>query len=165
MTADYIVSSLPALSLEAPPPISWERFVEFSGLREADLSAWNDMETQLRNAAAEARAGDASFNHPAEGCSLYWKSRVAACFREADVAKRDLMIDKVWWDAAGELTPSWSPLGRGAIATYAIRLKLVLKRAKISKEAGSAAFEKMAGATDADFLQSVQNKAKADTKK
>ena len=165
MTADFIVSSLPALSLSAPPPISWEAFCEISALRESDMAAWEDLETQLKNAIAEARSGNSGFNRPATGCSLYWKNRIAACFRESDVAKRELLIDRVWWDAAGELTPSWSPLGRGAIATYAVRLKIVLKRAKISREAGGAVFEKMTGAANAGFPESAQKQAKADTKK
>ena len=89
MTTDYLVSSLPALAFGAPAPLSWERFRELAGDDGCALPpAWSDLETQLRNAVAEARGGE-RFKRPAEGCSVYWRDRVAACFQEKDVAKRD----------------------------------------------------------------------------
>jgi len=145
MSIDYIVTSLPTLSFGAPAPISWERFCEIAG-DDVIPSEWNDLETQLRNAQAEARGGDAT-RHPAVGCSLYWKNRLLACFQEKDVLKRDELIDKTWWDAAAELTSVASPLGKGALATYAVRLKIALKRSKISAEAGNAAFDRLTAET------------------
>ena len=147
MTVDYIVSSLPTLAFNAPAPISWEKFTqEGGGVPPPQEKEWNDLETQLRNAVAEARGGE-RFKRPAEGCSLYWKNRVLACFQEKDVAKRDELLDRVWWDAAGELTPPTEPLGPGALATYAIRLKIALKRSKISKDAGNASFDRLTAET------------------
>ena len=143
MSTDSLVSSLPALRFGEPPAITWERFVAECGGEVALPEAWNDLETQLRNAMAEARGGGEKFRHEAKGCSLYWKNRVLACFSEKDVLKRDEMLDRTWWDAAGELTPAASPLGVGALATYAVRLKIALKRAQISTEAGNAAFDKL----------------------
>ncbi len=145
MSTDYIVASLPALRFGEPPAITWEKF---ASLADVEIpSAWTDLETQLRNALVEARGGDAKFRHAADGCSLYWKSRVLACFQERDVLKRDELLDRVWWDAAGELTPPTSPLGRGALATYAIRLRIALRRAKISTDAGNAAFDRLTAET------------------
>ena len=151
MSTDYIVSSLPTLAFNAPAPLSWEKFCEIAGLQATQpelqaFTAWSDLETQLRNAVAEARGGE-RFKRPADGCSLYWKNRVLACFQEKDVAKRDELLDRVWWDAAGELTPSSEPLGKGALATYAIRLKIALKRSKISKDAGNASFDRLTAET------------------
>ena len=148
MSVDYIVASLPSLAFGAPAPISWEKFVAQAGSQPAGrlLAAWKDLETQLRNAMAEARNGE-SRKRPADGCSLYWKNRVLACFQEKDVLKRDELLDRVWWDAAGELTPPASPLGEGALATYAIRLKIALKRSQISKDAGNAAFDRLTAET------------------
>ena len=148
MSVDYIIASLPSLAFGAPAPISWEKFVVQAGSQPAGrlLAAWKDLETQLRNAMAEARNGE-SRKRPADGCSLYWKNRVLACFQEKDVLKRDELLDRVWWDAAGELTPPASPLGEGALATYAIRLKIALKRTKISKDAGNAAFDRLTAET------------------
>ena len=147
MSTDYIVSSLPTLAFNAPAPLSWEDFVaRGGGVPPQQAKTWADLETQLRNAAAEARGGE-RFKRPAEGCSLFWKNRVLACFQEKDVAKRDELLDRVWWDAAGELTPPSEPLGKGALATYAIRLKIALKRSLISKDAGNSAFDRLTAET------------------
>ena len=147
MSIDYIVSSLPSLACGAPAPISWEKFTKGGGgVPPPQAKAWADLETQLRNAVAEARGGE-RFKRPADGCSLYWKNRVLACFQEKDVAKRDELLDRVWWDSAGELTPPSEPLGKGALATYAIRLKIALKRSKISKDAGNASFDRLTAET------------------
>ena len=147
MSVDYIVSSLPSLVFGAPAPLTWEKFAEITGGGDALIPAkWTDLETQLRNAMAEARGGE-RFKRPADGCSLYWKNRVLACFQEKDVAKRDELLDRVWWDAAGELTPPSEPLGKGALATYAIRLKIALKRTNISGEKGNAAFDRLTAET------------------
>ncbi len=142
MSVDYIVSSLPALAFGAPAPMTREAFDALAGnAADGPLEQWRDLETQLRNAVAEARGG-ARWKRPARGCSIYWKGRIAACFQEKDVAKRDELIDKVWWDAAGELVPPASPLGAGALAAYSVRLAIAEKRSGISKESGVAAFEK-----------------------
>ena len=149
MSTDYIVSSLPTLTFNAPAPLSWEKFAETVGdatFLSHLTRGFDDLETQLRNAIAEARGGE-RFRRPADGCSLYWKNRVLACFQEKDVAKRDELIDRTWWDAAGELTPPSEPLGPGALATYAIRLKIALKRSKISKDAGNVSFDRLTAET------------------
>lgn len=152
MTVDYIVSSLPALAFGQPAPMSWEGFVALCGDKAEDVEdmlcggEWADLETQLRNAAAQARAGE-GFARPARGCSIYWRDRVAACFQEKDVLRRDEMIDRVWWDAAGELSPAASPLGMGALAAYAVRLKIALRRDMISKDKGNEAFDRLTAET------------------
>ncbi|MBR4260004.1 MAG: hypothetical protein IKQ17_13295 [Kiritimatiellae bacterium] len=148
MSIDYIVASLPALAFDAPAPMSWEKFAGFAP--DADRlvaeSGWTGLETLLRNAMAEARGG-AKYARPTDGCSLYWKNRVLACFAEKDVAKRQDLLDKVWWDAAGEMTPPAAPLGKGALATYAVRLKIALRRAAVSTEKGNAALDRLTAET------------------
>lgn len=149
MSVDAIVAGLPALGFGDPAPLSWEGFLEACGseagrvVRALGGGAWRDLETQLRNAMADARSGDASHRREAEGCSLYWRDRVRACFQEGDVLRRDELLDRVWWDAAGELTPPSAPLGFGALLTYAVRLKVALRRSAISRERGGAAFDRM----------------------
>ncbi len=155
MSTDYIVSSLPALQFDAPAPISWESFAEMCGGDESidallAQRGWPDLETQLRNAMAEARGG-AKYVRPATGCSVYWKRRVDACFQEFDVSAREKQIDKVWWDAAGELAPPESPLGKGALAAYAVRLKIALRRSSISQERGNAVFDGITSETKINF--------------
>lgn len=143
MTIDYIVSSLPTLAFDSPPGISQEAFDELVGDSIAGvLESWKDLEAQLRNAVALARGGE-KWVRPVDGCSLYWRNRIAQCFQEKDVAKRDELLDRVWWDAAAELTPPASPLGKGALATYAVRLKIAQKRAAISQTAGGSTFDRI----------------------
>jgi len=147
MSIDYLVASLPSLSFGAPAPMSWEGFTAVGGhVAPALARVWSDLETQLRNAVAEARGGE-NRKRPSEGCSLFWKNRILACFQEKDVLRRDELLDRVWWDAAEELTPPSSPLGEGALATYAVRLKIALKRSKISTEVGNAAFDRLTAET------------------
>ena len=144
MTTDYIVSSLPALEFGASAPMSAEAFEALAGdaARKA-LEPWKDLETQLRNAMAESRGGDVKYRRAVDGCSLYWRDRVRACFQEADVLRRDELLDRVWWDAAAELVPPAAPLGRGALLAYAVRLKVALKRSAISQQKGGTAFDRM----------------------
>ena len=149
MSVDAIVAGLPALRFGDPAPISWDTFLEKCGVESAwavralGEGAWADLEAQLRNAMVDARGGDAKYRRAADGCSLYWRDRVRACFQEADVLRRDELLDRVWWDAAGELTPPAAPLGRGALLTYAVRLKIALKRSAVSTERGGEVFDGM----------------------
>ena len=153
MSIDYIVASLPALAFGESAPMTWEKFEATTGWASAcagEMEKWADLETQLRNAAAEARGGE-RYKRAAKGCSVFWESRVLACFQEKDPLRRDEMIDKVWWDAAGELEKPSSPLGTGALAAYAVRLKIALRRGRMSREEGSAAFDRLTAKTKLDF--------------
>jgi len=152
MSVDYIVASLPSLTFDQPPALTWERFVELIAPLTVEklLDDWHKLEVELRNAMAEARGGE-KYKRPTSGCSLFWKNRVFTCFQEKNVAKRDELLDRVWWDAAGELTPPASPLGLGALATYALRLQIAARRAKISEAAGNAAFDKLTSGTKLEF--------------
>jgi hypothetical protein len=155
MPIDYIVSSLQPLAFDGPAPYTWEQFAALlpDGFAVPDTDAgtgsarWRDLETQLRNAVAAARGGERFARH-ATGCDLHWRNRVAAAFQERDPLKRETLLDRIWWDAAGELTPPAAPLSRGALETYAIRLRIALKRGRISKAAGGAAFDGIAQAAD-----------------
>ena len=150
---DYIVSSLQPLAFDAPPPYTAEQFAAIAGAIEPPPE-WRDLEAQLRNAITEERARlnatrgsgetDASkWKRPADGCALYWTNRVRAACAEKDPLKRDAAIDRVFWDAAGELTPPTSPLSRGALQTYSIRLGIAIRRASRSAEAGNKALDKL----------------------
>ena len=153
MPIDYIVASLQPLAFDAPPPYTAEQFAALAG----DVTPppeWTDLETQMRNAIAEERArlnaargqGEtdaARWRRPAAGCALYWTNRVRAACAEKDPLKRDTAIDRVFWDAAGELTPPAAPLSRGALQTYSIRLGIALRRAARATEAGNAVFDRL----------------------
>ncbi len=152
MTTDYIVASLPSLAFDNAAPLTWEKFLAACEVEEFPLPVrWNDLETQLKNTIAEARGGE-RFKRPADGCDLYWRNRVSAAFQEKDILKRETLLDQVWWDAAGELTDLTNPLGKGALQTYAIRLKIALKRDKISSDAGNSAFDRLTAETKRESL-------------
>ena len=161
MSIDYIVASLPSLAFGDPAPMTWNAFAEACGgdgsatfrrvMKTIEEGEWRDVEIQLRNAAAEARTGSREHSRRANGCSIYWRERIKQCFAEKDVAKRDELIDKAWWDAAGELVRPSSPLGPGALAAYAVRLKIAIRRSAISSGTGSAAFDKLTTETKMDF--------------
>ena len=155
MPIDYIVASLQPLMFDGPAPYEWDRFLAMmpDGFEMPDAVAgtgsprWRELETQLRNAMAVARGGD-KYRRTASGCELYWQNRIAAAFQERNPLKRESLIDRVWWDAAGELTPVSSPLSKGALETYAIRLKIILKRNSIIRETGDAIFGRLTDATE-----------------
>ncbi len=155
MPIDYIVASLQPLAFDGQAPYSWDRFLSLmpSGFEAPDAVAgvgsarWRDIEIQLRNAIAVARGGE-KYCRAASSCELYWQNRISAAFQEKDPLKRESLIDRVWWDAAGELTPLSSPLSYGALETYAIRLKIVLKRNGVSKKEGDAIFDRLTSAAE-----------------
>ena len=145
LPVDYLVASLKPLAFDAPPPYTAEEFAACVG-EVALPPAWRDLETQIRNTLAEERArrlaargasaDTTRWRRPAHGCALYWQQRVRAALAEKDPRLRDTAVDRVFWDAAGELTPPADPLGRGALATYAIRLTIARRRAAVSSDAG-----------------------------
>ena len=152
MAADYLVSSLPALEFDAPAPLT---LAQFDALCREQLGpdpfaslekAWSDLDAQMRNAAAEERArakglDPAQWRRPVDGCALHWQNRIHAAFAVKDPAERDRLLDKVRWDAAGEMTPPASPLSRGAAFTYRLRLEIVVRRQMLSAEAGNAVLD------------------------
>ena len=149
MSTDYIVASLPSLQFDAPAPLSWDAFCARVG-DDVIPPTWADFEAQLRNAMAIARGGEKNIR-TTTGCSLYWQNRMTACFQEKDPLKREMLIDRVWWDAADTLTSVSNPLGAGALATYAIRLKIVLRRSAISHDKGHEAFDRLTSPTKREF--------------
>ena len=177
MAADYLISSLQPLMLDGPAPYTVAQFLEMCrdqlGARHAEAlaqllglggaaadtppaAAWRDLDAQLRNAVAAERArargaDPAQWRRPVDGCSLYWAGRVQAAFQEKDPGKRDRLLDQVWWDAAGELTPAASPLSAAAAYTYGLRLARTVRRQALSPEAGNQVFDDLTAATKLEF--------------
>lgn len=173
MSADYLISSLPAVPLDGPAPMTTDAFLaacrdQLSARDAAGVAAlvadapsdhpvvraWRDLDTQLRNTVAGERArilgtDAAKWRHTADGCSLYWTNRAAAAFQEKDPAKRERLIDQLRFDAAGDLTPVESPLSAAAAFTYAVRLQIALRRAKIAATAGNNVFNRLTEASTA----------------
>ena len=155
MAADYLVSSLQPLTMDGPPPITVEEYRRlcreqlgenaFSKIEET----WRDIDTQLRNAIATERArargeDPAKWRRQARGCSLFWADRIAAAFQETDPAVRDRLLDRVRWDAAGELVPPSAPLSVAAAFAYLLRLEIAQRRSSMSTDGGNRAFDRLA---------------------
>ena len=179
MSADYLASSLPALSFNEPPPLKEDAFLamcrdQLSAKDAAAIEAimtgapsshplavkWRDLETQMKNVVASERSRasgvDASkWQRPADGCSLFWRNRISAAFAEKDVFKRDAAIDAVFYSAADELADPASPLSAEAVFAYAVRLKTVLRRSAIDAARGMEAFAK---STDSSRFQNRSEK-------
>ena len=122
------------------------------------LARWRDLDAQLRNAIAAERArlrgqDAARWRRPVEGCSRFWANRAAAAFQEKDPARRERLLDRVRWDAAGELVPPAAPLSTAAVFTYAIRLAIVLRRAARDAAVGNDVFNRLTAATKIEFKE------------
>ena len=157
MAADFLISSLPAVPFDGPAPLSLADFLArcraelgFEPLSDADTSAtarkWRDLDTQMRNAAANERAkalglDTAKYRRETPGCSIYWQNRIAAAFSETDPLRRQTLLDKVFWDAADDLVPPASPLSAATAYAYRIRLEIAARRAAVSKEEGNKVFD------------------------
>ena len=142
MTIDYIVASLPPLRFDEGGA-SEQSVLSKVELPEIELpEKWRALETEIRNTIAEERGGE-KYKRPTTSCSIYWRNRVHAAFAEKNVLKREEALDRIWWDAAGELTPPSEPLGKGALWTYYLRLKIVQKRALIDRKKGNESFNRL----------------------
>ena len=166
MSADYLMSSLPAVPFDGPAPLPLAEFLArcraelgYEPLADGDSRAearrWRDLDAQMRNTAAEMRAkalgADASrYRRATPGCSLYWRNRISAAFAETDPMKRQTAVDRAFWDAAGELTPPAAPLSAAAAYTYRVRLEIALRRAAVSREEGNRVFDAVASAPEKD---------------
>ena len=162
MSAEYLISSLQPIPFDGPAPVSRAEFraacrreLGFEPLSAGDnhaaARAWRDLETQLGNTCASERAKALGVNgdkylRPADGCSLFWRGRIAAAFAEADPLRRQSAIDRVYWDAAQELTPAADPLAVGAAYTYLVRLGIAERRARISAAEGNSVFDRISDA-------------------
>lgn len=167
-----LIASLPTLSLDTPPAISGEKFLQAceSGLAAEDSAAarallngvpppesacrgfigrWRDVDTQIRNAVAVRRATklglDASaWVRPTQGCAVWLRDGVEDAFQEKDPLDREKAIDRLRWQALEELQ-GVDPMTRDAVFAYAAKLALVSKWHRYSETQGS---EKLAALTN-----------------
>lgn len=166
MSLGYLLSSLPMLSREQMPTLSAEAFLsacaaqlsagDFSAV-EALLSgrglkdsrhpfcrAWCDAEGILANAVAKRRlaarsivAGQGTFEPNAvAGCQVWIERAVDAAFDAGrDPLAREDALDGVRWAIAEELQ-GCDPMGKGMIFAYAVKLRMLLRKAARSQEVG-----------------------------
>lgn len=161
MSAVYLLSSLPGLSLGQPPKLTAEAFLSacashFPPERLETLRAllenrpipgadgyaarWFDCDTQIRNAIARRRAAakgvDPSASiRPAKGCNLWLDRAVENAFALKNPLAREEALDALRFKAADELA-GVDPLDPDRLFAYAVRLGILLRRAARNPDAG-----------------------------
>lgn len=163
MSLVYLISSLPALDFDSPPPMSHEAFLQacsdWLNAKECSavesllnnvpsehpfVSAWMDKETILRNALVQVRARaagvDASLHtRYAHGCDKKIESDVEDAVQHHDPLQKERSIDKIRWETAEEIQGP-DPLHINAIFAYAVKLTIVTRWSKRTLESGKETF-------------------------
>lgn len=166
MSTYYLISSLPALTLEQRPSLTREDYLSQCRAQlsatdadaiEAllfDLSSshpfvitWRDKETILKNAIAYARATKANADvepwiRPTEGCDISYEVLVDEVFQLADPLQRERGLDKIRWMIAESLQ-AYDPMDVTVALAYAIKLKLALRWATLDEAKGQTTFEQL----------------------
>lgn len=159
----YFAATLPWLTLDGKPPISFDAFVEqgASFLSSRDFSAlralcdpllasdghpfvrtWRAVETHLRNAIARVRASrrrrDATpyLREAVEAFDTSLEQAVTEAFSLADPMVRERALDRLRWSKLDELA-GYDPFSGVAVLAYGMKLRLVERWAAL-KEAEAA---------------------------
>lgn len=161
MTFYYLIASLPALSLGAPPPMTVAGLLEdvrrladpvtadeLAALVTGDGSSaysalaarWRAAQTQLANALARTRAAQldvdpAAHLRPHEGFSTYIEMAVLDAYAKPHPLERELSLDRFRWSLLDEWARE-QPFGLEALLAYGLKLKLVERWAALTDEAG-----------------------------
>lgn len=157
MSLDYLLASLPGLTLGQPPPFASEDFIELCNEQTSmELGAavdallkekphchpfvveWVDKETILRNAVAAKRstrlgADPAQWQRATIGCDLRITAAVDNAFAMANPLDRELALDKLRWAVAEELRGP-DLFNEKTLLVYAIHLRLTERWHKLKKE-------------------------------
>jgi Protein of unknown function (DUF2764) len=166
MSTYYLISSLPALSLDQRPSLTRESYLSLCRAQlsatDADaveallgdktashpfVVAWRDKETILKNAIAYARATKVNADvepwiRPTQGCDISYEVLVDEVFQLADPLQRERGLDKLRWMIAESLQ-AHDPMDVTVALAYAIKLKLAWRWAKLNTESGQTAFEQL----------------------
>ncbi len=173
MSLIYLLSSLPLLKFGSTPGVSLAGFADTcrEQLNAADADtvarlldgetsdhpfarAWQDRETILRNAVARHRAR-LSGSDPerwlrhAQGCDSRIENLVEDAFQDSDPLEREEELDQIRWTLAEELQGP-DPLCKNAVFAYAVKLRILTRRAELDGKAGAANFDKLAEIGPAD---------------
>lgn len=162
----YLNASLPALSLDAKPPVTREDFLfscrgllaepDFRDvslvLEERDsetlhpcMRKWLALETQLRNAVARIRAQKAGidpapFQKTHTGFNVSVEHGVTEAFNRPNPLEREQALNRLRWHLAEELALT-GPFDMPAIFAFAIKLRLVERQYGWNHDKARAAFE------------------------
>ena len=165
---NYLVSSLPTLSLDAPPPFTPEEFrfqcqgvLNKSDLAELDCllagraeegrsafsQAWAAADTQIRNTAAKTRAGRLGieakpFFRFFRGYAGWLDKEVTDALPTASSTDREIGLDGARCKFVEDLAQR-DARGLSAVLALAVKLMLVARRAAFTEEAGGARLEEL----------------------
>jgi len=168
----YFRATLPMLSMDAEPGLSFEEFRASceAHLTRADLArldaltagaagpaghgrferAWWDAETELRNAVARLRA--TRLNRDARrhlreqtGLRLWLEHGVTEAFGHRDPLARERALDRLRWTMLEELATREEPFGIVSVLTYALQLRIAERWAGLDSDRGARTVERWVG--------------------
>ena len=165
---EYLVSSLPALSLETPPPFSPAdfRFKCQGVLADADLAeldrvlagraaeghssfaqAWAAGDAQIRNTAAKMRGAKLGVeakpflkSHP--GYAVWLDKETSDALAKASPLARETGLDGARWKYVEDLARA-DATGLPAVLAFAVQLTLAARWAALREEAGRERLEQL----------------------
>jgi hypothetical protein len=162
----YLVASLPSLRLGEPPPIVDEELLDLCGrfLAAAELDElkrilagrygecvtpfalkWRRAETQLRNAAARARAATrgveaAPYLKPHAGFDVALEKMAADAFSKSNPREKEMELDRFRWRLLDDLVFA-EAFEFSAVLAYALKLRIAARWAGLTEDAGRARLE------------------------
>lgn len=162
MSYTYFAATLPALQFDGAPAmtesefrsrcrdhLSASDFLALCAVSDGGESSntfvrkWHDRDTQLRNAVARMRAArigegtDASkWLRSHAGFEVSTENAVVSAFQEINPMRREMAIEHIRWNLAGELA-GFDSFSAEAIFAYAIRLGILCRRAAADADKGA----------------------------
>jgi hypothetical protein len=166
----FFAASLPMLSLDSAPPLSWDKFRALCGehLSKEDTKAldaligaqgtkanhsfvrdWRERETRLRNAVAKLRAArqhsdPAPYLKEEKGCDVYLEKSVSDAFSRSNPLEREMALDKLRW-AQIEEAAGFNPFSSEAMLGYALKLRIAERWTAMNEEEGRDKVTKIVG--------------------
>ena len=175
----YLVSSLPALSLEAPPPFAPAEFrfkcqgvLSKADMAELDLllagksaagrtafsKAWAGGDAQIRNTAAKARGAKLGVeakpflkSHP--GYAVWLDKEVTDALAKASPLAREMGLDLARWKFVEDLARA-DASGLPAVLAFAVKLMLATRWSAMNEEAGRERLEQLVSQLEENAAQS-----------
>ena len=175
----YLVSSLPALSLEAPPPFApaeirfkCQGVLSKGDLAELDLllagksaegrapfsRAWAGGDAQIRNTAAKARGAKLGVeakpflkSHP--GYAVWLDKEVTDALAKASPLAREMGLDLARWKFVEDLARA-DASGLPAVLAFAVKLMLATRWSAMKEEAGRERLEQLVSQLEENAAQS-----------
>ena len=164
MSRYYLISQLPALSMDQPPHITAETFLlscreqlgpADAGAAEALMTggpsahafvtAWRNKDTLIRNAVAKARARAASTDatqwlHPTQEDDSQIERLVEDAFELPNPLRQERALDKTRW-AVAESLQGLDPMDVKVVLAYAVKLSIALRWAALDTKRGQEVFD------------------------